>query len=169
MSMFALLLARDTALKLDMAHVLELALTHDLVETYAGDTYIHLVDARLAARVREEEAADRLFAILPDDLQQRLHDWWIEFEEGDSEEARFARAMDRLQGFNQNLYVGGRVWRERGVSEDMTRVVNQAAIDLDPAIAEIYRLLYERARRDNMWIGTGTGEEATIEDAGDDR
>lgn len=150
--MFALLLYKETDLQLDIGHVLELILVHDLVEIHAGDTYVHLADQRLEAKAREQEAARRLFGPLPPDLEERLHRWWREFEEGDTPEARFARAMDRLQGFSQNIFAGGRVWQERGVTEAMTRLVNKDAIDLHATLAEVYEALYERASKDHLWL-----------------
>jgi putative hydrolase of HD superfamily len=150
--LFALLLFQETDLALDVGHFLGLLLIHDLVEVYAGDTYVHLADQRVEAQLREREAAERLFALLPPDLQERLHGWWEEFERGRTPEARFARAIDRLQGFSQNLFAGGRVWRERGVTEAMTRAVNRDAMGLDARLAEIYEALYERAVRDQLWL-----------------
>lgn len=149
--MFALLLCSETDLELDIGHVLELALVHDLVEIYAGDTYVHLTADRIEAMVREQEAAERLFPQLPPDLARRLRSWWDEFELGESPEARFARAMDRLQGFAQNIFAGGRVWRERAVTEEMTRQVNRDAIELHPVLDEVYRALYERATGEDLW------------------
>ncbi len=150
--LFALLLFNETDLDLDIRHALELILIHDLVEIYAGDTYVHLTEDRLAAQLREQTAAKRLFALLPKDVGKRMHQWWTEFEHGQTAEARFARAMDRLQGFTQNIFAGGRVWQERGVTEAMTRVVNQDAIDLDATLAEVYEALYERANKDHLWL-----------------
>jgi putative hydrolases of HD superfamily len=150
--LFALLLFQETDLDLDIGHALELILIHDLVEIYAGDTYVHLTEDRIAAQAREEAAAKRLFALLPKDLAKQMQEWWTEFEHGQTAEARFARAMDRLQGFTQNIFAGGRVWQERGVTEEMTRLVNKDAIDLHATLAEVYEALYERASRDHLWL-----------------
>ena len=151
MALFALLLCQETDLALDIVHVLELILIHDLVEVYAGDTYVHSTEDRILAATREQDAAERLFSLLPDDLKDLLYGWWTEFEHGLTLEARFARAMDRLQGFAQNIFAGGRVWQERGITEAMTRIVNQDAIGLDPTLAEIYEALYERATSRQLW------------------
>ena len=151
MSLFALLLHRETALQLDIGHVLELILTHDLVEIYACDTYAHDRAAREAAKARERDAAEKLFALLPGDQGHELHAWWREFETGDTPEARYARTMDRLQAFAQNVFSGGRSWRERRTTEEMTRLLNADAIASDPAIARVYERLYERALQEGVW------------------
>lgn len=162
MALFALLLYRETALDLDIAHVLELILTHDLVEVYAGDTFAHDHAARLAARAREEEAAQRLFALLPDDLREQVHGWWHEFEGGETPEARFARAMDRLQAFAQNIFAGGRSWRERDVTEEMTRTLNAGPISIDPALEDVFQILYERGRENYLWSPDPVHDETNV-------
>jgi putative hydrolase of HD superfamily len=151
MALFALLLAPETALALDRFRVLELVLVHDLVEIIAGDVPAYDLAAREAAKEVEVRAAEQLFAPLPHDVRDRLHAAWREFEDGITVEARFARAMDRLQGFAQNVFSGGRNWRERGVTEEMTRTRNMPAIDLDPNLRAIAELLYDQAHAARMW------------------
>ena len=43
---------------------------------------------------------------------------WREFEAGQTPEARYAAALDRLQPLLHNLFTGGRAWREHGVTAD---------------------------------------------------
>jgi putative hydrolase of HD superfamily len=151
MALFALLLAPETGPHLDMARVFELILVHDLPEILAGDTPAYDFPARLAAEAREDEAATELFALLPDDLRDRLHHARAEFEHGDSPEARFARAIDRLQGFAQQVFSGGRGWREHGVTPERTHSRMQAVRDTHPALGALLDVLYARADQSAMW------------------
>ncbi|GAC1524997.1 MAG: HD domain-containing protein [Chloroflexota bacterium] len=151
MALFALLLCADVDLPMDRSRMFELVLVHDLVEIIAGDTPAYDVQGRIDAREREARAAEELFRPLPPDVRDRLHAAWREFEDGDTPEAVYARAMDRLQGFSQNVFSGGRAWRERGVTEEMTRRRNQVVMDLHPALAMVCDLLYERATGNGMW------------------
>jgi 5'-deoxynucleotidase YfbR-like HD superfamily hydrolase len=151
MALFALLLMPETELDVDRARVYELILVHDLVEIIAGDTPAYDVQARLDAKEREARAAEELFAALPADVGARLHATWREFEDGDTPEAEFARAMDRLQGFAQNVFSDGRNWRERGVTEAMTRDRNRPIMALDDALRTAAELLYARAHAKRMW------------------
>lgn len=152
-SLFALLLHQELSCNVDIAHVLKLILIHDLVEIYAEDTFLHDVAGYHDKSVRVA-AANKLFAILPDDLQTLVHGWWQEFEAQETTEAQFAQAMDRLQGFAQNLFGGGRVWQERQVTEAMSRKRNQEAIAFDPAIADVFQILYQKATQEQLWTKT---------------
>lgn len=151
MALFALLLAGDTGVDLDLARVLAMILVHDMVEIFAGDVVVYDVAAREAAREREREAAERLYSILPDDLRDRLWGLWEEFEERKTDEARFARALDRLQAFAQNVFAGGKSWRERGITRGISAGVNREARAVFPVLTDLYDALQRRADREQLW------------------
>ena len=152
MCLFAMLLYGESGLKPDLGRVLELCLVHDLVEILAGDTDAYDEKGYLDKREREERAADELFSRLPEDLGAWLRGLWDEFEEAQSPEARFTQAMDRLQGVAQNVFGGGKAWKERGVTEEMTRSRRvEAALEYDPSMSPAFEALLERARREDSW------------------
>lgn len=152
MCLFAMLLHGESDLEPDLGRVLELCLVHDLVEIEAGDTDAHDIKGQKDKREREERAADELFSLLPEDLGRWLRGLWDEYEEARTPEARFASAMDRLQALAQNVFAGGRSWRERGVTEEMTRTLNTVgALDRDPSLAPVFEALLDRAWRGDMW------------------
>jgi putative hydrolase of HD superfamily len=152
MCLFAMLLHGESELEPDLRRVLELCLVHDLVEIGAGDTDAHDAEGQKDKREREERAADELFSLLPEDLGRWLRGLWEEYEEARTPEARFAKAMDRLQALAQNVFGGGRSWRERGVTEEMTRALNEVgALELDPSLAPVFEALLNRARRERSW------------------
>jgi len=92
---------------------------HDLVEIDAGDLFVY-ADAAAQARQGEAEraAADRIFALLPQPQGAEVLELWEEFEERRTLEARFARALDRLQPMLLNMQTGGGTWRDHSVSAD---------------------------------------------------
>ncbi|SFB44142.1 putative hydrolases of HD superfamily [Amycolatopsis marina] len=106
---------------IDVGHTVQLVLVHDLVEIYAGDTFLYDTDAERDQDARERAAADRLFALLPADQAARLRALWDEFEARESPEARFAKAMDRLQPLLLNFNNKGGTWRTPGVTESDVR------------------------------------------------
>lgn len=103
----------------DLAKVAWMVLIHDIVEVDAGDTFVYDDPSVLATQAdREEAAADRLFALLPDDQAVAVRALWDEFEERASQEARFARALDRLQPMLANYRNDGGTWQAHGVTSD---------------------------------------------------
>lgn len=102
---------------IDIGKTLAMTVIHDLVEIYAGDTPLYDDESSRAGQLdRERVAAARLFAILPDDQAAQLRDLWEEFERQQSPEARFAKAMDRLQPLLLNWMDRGGTWNTPGVT-----------------------------------------------------
>ena len=115
----ALVLAEHAPEGTDTLHALRMLLVHDLVEIDAGDTFAFDLAANQDKAVREAAAADRLFALLPPDLETELRAWWDEFEAGATPAARFAIALDRFAGLLQNWGgADGGTWRKHGVTRD---------------------------------------------------
>jgi putative hydrolase of HD superfamily len=94
-------------------------LVHDIVEIDADDTFAFDVAANESKAERELAAATRLFAMLPDDLGREFRGLWDEFEANATPSARFANALDRLQGLVQNDAGGdGGTWRLHNISRE---------------------------------------------------
>jgi putative hydrolase of HD superfamily len=125
LTVLALILAEHAPAGTDLARVVAMLALHDLVEVDAGDLSAYAPDADQARQpAAEVAAADRLFGLLPSDQAGSLRQLWDDFEERGTVEARFARALDRLQPMLENVKVGGGTWRERGVTaaEVLTKV-----------------------------------------------
>ncbi len=151
LAVFCLLMQRELKVQVDSGRVIELVLCHDLVEILAGDTNVYDVAGRLAQQQREAAAATELFGLLPDDLGRFVDGCWREFEAAETPEARFAKAMDRLQAMAQNCFAGGRAWREHGVTEAMSRAVNGPAIDACSATRPAFEAIFRRATENDLW------------------
>ena len=95
LSVMALALARYAARPVNVERVLKKTLIHDLVEVYAGDTFAFDAAATAGQKEREEAAADKIFAMIPEGAALRA--LWEEFDEGRTADASFAAALDRLQ------------------------------------------------------------------------
>jgi len=119
---------------LDMFKVVKMALVHDLVEVYAGDTFAYDEAGYLDKQEREIKAADRIFGMLPEDQASEFRSLWEEFEEMKTPEAIYAAAIDRLQPFINNSVTDGHTWRLHGVTSDKVykrmEVIKQAIPDV---------------------------------------
>lgn len=119
LAMFALVLSEHAEEAVDTAHVVKLLLVHDIVEIDAGDAPIHVSGTDKAALERAEHAAaERIFGLLPPEQAERFLGHWREFEAERTPEARFAKALDRLQPLLLNTLTGGGTWTENSVTEE---------------------------------------------------
>ncbi len=118
LAMLAIVFAEYAAEKtIGLARVIKMVLIHDLVEIDAGDTYLYDEEAGRDKAEREQKAAERIFALLPDDQKQEFHALWEEFEVRHTPEAKFAAALDRFQPLLHNYYTQGESWKQHGVSQ----------------------------------------------------
>lgn len=116
MALMAYLLKEYANEEVDIAHVMIMCLIHDIVEIDAGDTYAYDTEGLKTQKAREEKAADRIFALLPDDQAKGLRAIFEEFDAGETAEAKYAKAMDNLQPFLLNDSNEGGDWREHHVT-----------------------------------------------------
>ncbi len=116
LAVMAILLHEYAAESVDLLRVVKMVLVHDIVEIDAGDTFCYDEAANSDKLAREQAAADRIFNLLPDPQSAELRSLWDEFESGESSEARFARALDRMQPVLLNLAIEGGSWRRHGIS-----------------------------------------------------
>lgn len=101
----------------DLGRVTAMVLVHDLVEIDAGDLFVYAGEqAQAVQEDAERAAADRLFALLPESQAAGFRALWDEFEERRTPEAKFARALDRLQPMLANYQLGGGTWTQHGVT-----------------------------------------------------
>jgi putative hydrolase of HD superfamily len=111
----------------DLGRVTTMLLLHDLVEIDAGDLFAY---AGQPAQARQEEAeraaADRIFALLPGPQAAEFRALWDEFEERRTAEAKFARALDRLQPMLANYHLGGGTWQDHSLTAD--QVLDKVAL-----------------------------------------
>ena len=129
MAVMTLILGEYANEKIDLLKTISMILIHDIVEIDAGDTYAYDEEKKKSQKSRELAAADRIFAILPEDQQQKFRQLWDEFEAAETPEAKFARTMDNVQPIMLNNATDGKSWKERSVRLSQILKRNQITPD----------------------------------------
>jgi putative hydrolases of HD superfamily len=119
LALMALVLAEHAPAGTDLGRAVAMLVLHDLVEIDAGDLSVYAPQADQARQEQAERAAaDRLFAMLPPPQASALRALWDEFEERATAEAKFARALDRLEPMLINMVTAGGTWQAGDVTAD---------------------------------------------------
>ena len=118
LAIMAYLLQEYANEKVDIAKVMLMCLTHDIVEIDAGDTYAYDPAGLETQRAREQAAKERIYSLLPDDQKEALQAIFDEFEESKTPEAQFAHAMDNLQPLLLNHSNNGGDWKAHQVTAE---------------------------------------------------
>ena len=119
----AQLLAGYAEEPIDIQRVTTMLLIHDVVEIDAGDTFAFDAQGLEEQEEKEQQAADRLFGLLPAEQARKYRELWQEFEDAESTDGRFAKAIDRILPLLQNMRNSGGSWAEHDISR--TQVINR--------------------------------------------
>ena len=131
----------------DIDRVVEMLVLHDIVEIDAGDTFIYDSQEAGSQAERERAAADRIFALLPEDQAEATRDRWEEFEARETAEARFAKAIDRLAPMLANWHTEGGTWVRHGVTRSQVAARVKVIAEGSEALGAYAVALIEDAER----------------------
>ncbi len=117
-ALYAMILAEHANRPIQIERVMKMLLIHDLVEIDVGDVPIHGNHDTSVLEQRERAAADRIFGLLPADQRDTYRDLWHEFEAAETDDAIFAKSIDRVQPVVSNLATNGGTWPDFKVTEE---------------------------------------------------
>jgi putative hydrolase of HD superfamily len=129
LAMMTIVLAEHANVKVDVLKVMKMVLIHDIVEIDAGDIFIYDTKRCHTNTEAERLAAQRIFGLLPKDQADEMIALWEEFEACETDDAKFAKSMDRFEPFLQNVSNGGGTWKEYDI--EYSKVYNTQVVIKD--------------------------------------
>ena len=120
--------------EVDMEKVFKLILIHDIVEIYVGDVPAFSNYDKEAKWNAELESAEKIFGMLPEEQGKDFMKLWLEFENMETKEAKFANTFDRFQGFIQNLTSDGHTWKKFSATKEMVLKRLAPVIEYTPQV-----------------------------------
>lgn len=121
LALYALVLSGEANVGVNIDRVIRMLLLHDIVEIDAGDHPIHESNNSEHQRELELNAARRIFGLLPSEQAKEFMDLWLEFESGESDDAVFAKSLDRFQPLIHNVETGGGTWVDAHVTQQQVK------------------------------------------------
>ena len=140
----ALLLQEYTNFSVNIEKVISMLLIHDIVEIDAGDTFLYS-EKRNEAYKNEIKAAERIFGLLEKEQKEYFLELWKEFEERETNEAKFAAIFDRLEPLMQNYIYEGYTWKKYNITYEMVIEKNKHIKEASEEIWEFVLKLLEKA------------------------
>lgn len=143
--LYGWILGEYASTDIDIFRVINMLLLHDIVEIDAGDTPIHgavSAQALAAQEAEEQQAADRLFGLLPAPQATEFRALWDEFEAATSADAVYAKAIDRVQPVLLNLLNGGGSWLEYDVS--LQQVETRVGVKVTRGAPEVWTYVRDK-------------------------
>ncbi|PJE81809.1 hypothetical protein COU58_00585 [Candidatus Pacearchaeota archaeon CG10_big_fil_rev_8_21_14_0_10_32_42] len=146
LAMFVFLFEKDFPKGTDILKMLKLVLMHDLVEIYAGDTFVFDEEGNKTKKKREAESAKKLFSILPKDLEEDFHNLFKEWEEAKTIESKLSHAFDKAQPMIQNILSDGKTWKTHNINYSRVDNLSKPFFDGNPLTEEIYKKLMKEIK-----------------------
>ena len=144
------LLLKDYANEpVDILKVIKMMLIHDLGEIDAGDSIIYASETP-ENKGKEEQGVKRLLELLPQEIADELMPLWLEFENGDTAEARYARAIDRVPPLLHNLHDDGHTWKKHNIRSEKVFGLNQRIELGSKALWNVVKGKLEEAVKDGI-------------------
>ena len=153
LAIMAFMLSEYSNKSIDVLKVMKMVLIHDIVEIDAGDTYCYDEKGYTTKAEREETAAQRIFGLLPEDQRDEYYSLWREFEDSETNEARFAAVLDRLQPLMLNYTKKGISWQEHEIYKEQVFNRNKEYFSQSDEIAELIISLIDDAAHQG-WLKT---------------
>lgn len=143
-ALYAMTLAEHANRPIDVSRVIKMLLIHDLVEIDAGDVPIHADYDQAAHLAIEQAAADRIFGMLPDDQATTFRAIWDEFEAAETNDAVFAKSIDRVQPVIANLENNGGSWPEYNVTAE--QLESRVGVKVSRGAPAVWEILQNRIK-----------------------
>lgn len=146
LTMLAWYLVEKEKLQLNKDLVIKYALVHDLVETFAGDTYFYDKKGRKTKEKREHKALLRIEKEFPDfsDLYTLIQ----AYEDKNDAESRFVYALDKLID-PLNIYMEkGKLWHEKNVTLESLLKNKTEKIQTDATVSKYFEQLVFLLRKE---------------------
>jgi putative hydrolase of HD superfamily len=152
-ALFAMTLVSHAETPVNIDRVIRMLLVHDVGEIDTGDTIVYAEGGWDERKAAERVAVERICAILPERQRADLLALWLEFEQGESPESRFANAVDRAMPVLLNLANQGQSWRENGISH--ARVVTRIRPQIEAGCPALWAWLEQRLNHAQQqgWFG----------------
>ncbi|MFM2600937.1 HD domain-containing protein [Vibrio fortis] len=115
----------DEAINID--RVIKMLLIHDLGEIDAGDKIIYESET-VEQKNKEWDGVKRVLDMLPNRQGEEYLALWEEFELGESADAKYAKAIDRIPPLLHNINDDGYGWKKHNIPKEKVLNFNQQRI-----------------------------------------
>ncbi|MDD4150998.1 MAG: HD domain-containing protein [Candidatus Gracilibacteria bacterium] len=136
---------------LNQEKVIKLALLHDIVEIFAGDTYVYDDNMLSTKKQRELDSLAKIEEILGKEEFQKFKILIEEYEEKTTNEAKFVSQLDKLQPIIQIYMTGGKDFFE--YKTDTKRLLEDKyyKINSEFGFDKILDIYFKKMKEGNMF------------------
>ncbi|MCU0679832.1 MAG: HD domain-containing protein [Planctomycetes bacterium] len=146
LTLLVMLVSEELKLKINTLKAIKIALVHDIAEAITGD--IDYVQINNGEYTREEKqklelkAMKKLQKKLPPDFGQEIFSLWQEYEEKKTKEAKFVKALDKIETTFQLTESGYETWDYSGLIANYS----DSSMELCPELLPVLKLVKNKLK-----------------------
>jgi len=157
MSVAAVLMSPHLEHSVDLGQTLKLIALHDIAEAITGDIPYFEESSRKDTKFADEAAAmETMRAMLPAASGQLLLELWREYEDCETREAKFARALDKLEVQHQHNLADLETWTEQELGLVYSKMDRECAHDA--SLRTLLAVIRSRAEKKMAQAGIDPAE-----------
>lgn len=147
MALMAIMVAPHLSISIDILRVLKMIVVHDLAEAEVGD--VSWLDQMANPQLKEKKILEEKAAIkkikkqLPSPVNEEIYGLWYEYEDRQTNEAKFVKVLDDLEAQIQHNFAPMDTWDER--EQDLTFTKTERHCHLDPLLVEVGKIITQYA------------------------
>lgn len=146
LSLTTFIIADELKLKIDVTKSIKIALVHDLAEALTGDIdAILIAEGKVSAEDKNRQevgAIKKLKETLPETIGNEISSLWYEYEEGETQEAKFVKALDKIETLTQLAESGYKIY---GKPEFIANYANKA-VKKFPELTEMLKIIKKKLK-----------------------
>lgn len=150
-SLMVMLFSRSLDQTISIERALKIAIVHDLAEVLTGDKPYFIFEGKEELkRIKAEEeleAMQRIKNSLPGEIGDELLELWKEYEEGKTYEAKFVKALDKMEAQIQHNEMSFSHWNDSDKKYALTRLDDYCSFD---SFLQSFKNLVQEESRQKM-------------------
>ncbi len=154
--LMVILFIDELNLEIDELKAIKIAIVHDITESITDDidfSLVHQGKVTKEEKHKEEvEAIKKIRSMLPKKIGKEVYGLWLEYETAETNEARFIKALDKMETLTTILEAGHKCYSNpRATTLYATKHIDNYP-ELKPAYTELKkRLTKEMAKMGYIW------------------
>lgn len=114
LALITFIIADELKLNIDVNRTIKIALVHDLAEALTGDiNAILIAEGKFSKDEKEKQASEAIMNLqktLPEVIGKEISDLWHEYNDCNTSEAKFVKALDKIETLTQLAESGYKIY-----------------------------------------------------------
>lgn len=152
---FMALVLNEEIKNINPYHAVQICLVHDLAESITGDIDSYRIVSGEITKEQKHQMEEKAMREIKDkitDTGKKIYDLWEEFEEHKTPEAKYARALDKIEALIHLLSVSY-IAREDSAQAEFTAKYADNAVEEFPQLKPILNIVKARLKKEFLKQG----------------